>query len=29
VDPHSVAQVIVSVAVGLLLQGLIVPENTD
>jgi AcrR family transcriptional regulator len=29
VDPHSAAQVIVSVAVGLLLQGLIAPENTD
>jgi hypothetical protein len=29
VDPHSAAQVIVSFAVGLLLQGLIAPRGTD
>lgn len=29
VDPRSAAQVIVSFAVGLLLQGLLAPENTD
>jgi hypothetical protein len=29
VDPQSAAQVIVSFAVGLLLQGLIAPQDTD
>jgi len=29
VDPHSAAQVIVSFAVGMLLQGLIAPHDTD
>lgn len=29
VDPHSAAQVIVSFAVGMLLQGLIAPSDTD
>jgi AcrR family transcriptional regulator len=29
VDPHSAAQVIVSFAVGMLLQGLIAPRETD
>jgi len=29
VDPHSAAQVIVSFAVGMLLQGLIAPQDTD
>ncbi len=29
VDPRSAAQMIVSFAVGLLLQGLLAPENTD
>lgn len=29
VDPESAAQVIVSFAVGLLLQGLLAPDNTD
>ncbi len=29
VDPHSAAQVIVSFAVGMLLQGLIAPRDTD
>ncbi len=29
VDPHSAAQVIVSLAVGMLLQGLIAPSDTD